>query len=62
MKEYWNGLPCLPLGQLPDPGVKLASPVALALWVDSLTLSQWGSPNIGGSFDLFFSLCEKRLA
>ena len=30
-QEYWNGLPFPPLGVLPDPGIKLASPVAPAL-------------------------------
>ena len=24
-QEYWSGLPCPPPGDLPDPGVKLAS-------------------------------------
>ena len=27
-QEYWSGLPCPPLGDLPDPGIK---PVSLAL-------------------------------
>ena len=35
-QEYWSGLPFPPTGNLPDPGVKLASP---ALQVDSLLLS-----------------------
>ena len=30
-QEYWSGLPCPPPGDLPDPGIKPASPVALAL-------------------------------
>ena len=25
-QEYWSGLPCLPPGDLPDPGIKPASP------------------------------------
>jgi len=25
-QEYWNQLPCPPLGELPDPGIKLAPP------------------------------------
>ena len=25
-KEYWSGLPCPPLGDLPNPGIKSASP------------------------------------
>ena len=32
-QEYWCGMPCLPPGDLPDPGVGLGSP---ALQVDSL--------------------------
>ena len=27
-QEYWSGLPCPPPGDLSDPGIKLASPVA----------------------------------
>ena len=29
--EYWNGLPFLSPGDLPDPGIKPASPVSPAL-------------------------------
>ena len=29
--EYWSGLPCPPPGDLPDPGIKPASPVSPAL-------------------------------
>ena len=25
-QEYWSGLPCPPLGDLPDPGIELMSP------------------------------------
>ena len=32
-QEYWSGLPCPPLGDLPDPGIKPESP---ALQVGSL--------------------------
>ena len=35
---------CPPPGNLPDPGIKLASPAAATLQVDSLALSQQGSP------------------
>ena len=31
-QEYWNGLPCPPPGDLPDPGIKPKSP---ALQMDS---------------------------
>ena len=43
-QEYWSGLPCLPPGDLPDPGIEPVSPVALPLQVDSLPLSHLGSP------------------
>ena len=39
-QEYWNGLPCPPPGDLPDPRIE---PVSLALQVDSLSLSYWES-------------------
>ena len=29
--EYWNGLPFLPPGDLPDPGIKLSSLLSPAL-------------------------------
>ena len=38
-QEYWSGLPFLPLGDLPDPGIKPGSPAAPALQADSLPLS-----------------------
>ena len=30
-QEYWSGLPCSPLGDLPDPGIKPVSLVSPAL-------------------------------
>ena len=30
-QEYWSGLPCLPLGDLPDPGTESASLTSPAL-------------------------------
>ncbi|CAN0429590.1 unnamed protein product [Rangifer tarandus platyrhynchus] len=42
-QEYWSVLPCLPPGDLPDPGIEPTSPVAPALQADSLPLSQQGS-------------------
>ena len=45
-QESWGGLPCLPPGDLPDPGIETASPVAAALQVVSLPLSHRGSPSI----------------
>ena len=47
-QEYWSGLPCPLPGDLPDPGIKPASP---ALQADSLLVSHWGSPN-----QLYFNL------
>ena len=42
-QEYWIGLPFLPPGDLPDPGIK---PMHLLHWqVDSSLLSHWRSPN-----------------
>jgi len=29
-QEYWNGLPCPPPGDLPDPGIKPMSPTSRA--------------------------------
>ena len=43
-QEYWSGLPCLPPGDLPNPGIEPTSPEAPALQVDSLPLSYQGSP------------------
>ena len=37
-QEYWSVLPCLPPGDLPDPGIKPTSPESPALQVDSLPL------------------------
>ena len=42
-QEYWSGLPCLPPGDLSNPGIKPTSP---ALQEASLLLSHLGSPNI----------------
>ena len=33
-QEYWNGLPCPPPGDLPDPGIKPASPASPTLLVE----------------------------
>ena len=35
-QEYWSGLPFPPPGDLPNPGIKPASPVSPALQADSL--------------------------
>ena len=41
-QEYWSRLPCLPAGDLPNPGIEPTSPMALALQADSLPLSHLG--------------------
>ena len=41
-QEYWSGLPCLPPGELPDPGIKLISP---SLQAHSLPSGHQGSRN-----------------
>ena len=43
-QEYWNGLPCLLPGYLPNPGTEPVSPTSPASKVDSLLLSHQGSP------------------
>ena len=43
-QEYWSGLPWPPPGDLPSPGIELASPAAPTLQADSLPLNHWGSP------------------
>ena len=43
-QEYWSGLPCLPPGDLPNPGIKPTSLKSPELQVDSLPVSHWGSP------------------
>ena len=43
-QEYWDRLSFPSLGDLPDPGIKRASPASPALQVDSLPLSHQGSP------------------
>ena len=43
-QEYWNGLPCPPPGDLPDPGIEPASPESLALAGGFFTASAaWGA-------------------
>ena len=44
-QEYWSGLPFLPPGDIPDPGIKPTSPGSPAPQVDSLPLNCQGSLN-----------------
>ena len=45
-QEYWNGLPFLPPGDLPDPGIEPASAVSPALQVDSLPTEPLRKPKV----------------
>ena len=58
-QEYWSGLPWPPPGDLPDPGIKPASPVSLALQVDSLLAEPPGKPS---HFHKFSQRTEETLA
>ena len=44
-QEYWSGLLCPPPGDLSDPRIEPASPLALALQAASLPLSHRGGPS-----------------
>ena len=43
-QEYWRGLPCLPPGNLPDPGTEPRSPASSASQAVCLLLSPPGKP------------------
>ena len=46
MQEYQSGLPCPPLGDLPNPGIEPLFPErSSALQVDSLPTELLGKPN-----------------
>ena len=44
-QEYWKGLPFSPPGDLPDPGIQPASPVAPELAGSIFTTEPPGKPN-----------------
>ena len=44
-REYWNGLPCPPPGDLPNPGIKPRSP---AMQLNSLPADPPGKPKNTG--------------
>ena len=44
-KEYWNGFPCFPPGNLPDPGIEPTSPVSPAVQADSSITEPPGKPS-----------------
>ena len=43
-QEYWSGLPCLPPGDLPNPGLKRVSPLVPALADRFFTTAPPGKP------------------
>ena len=43
--RYWSGLSCPPPGDLPDPGIKLSSPVSPTLQVNSSPTAPSRKPN-----------------
>ena len=52
-QEYWSGLPFPSPWDLPDPGIEPRSLESLALQVDSLPLSHWGSRQCTSNFKRF---------
>ena len=66
-QEYWNGLPCPPPGDLPNPGIEPVSPATPALQVGFVLLNHPGSPLFtlvllkGLKVDLEFSIWKNIL-
>ena len=48
-QEYWSDLPFSTAGNLPEPGIELASPASPALQANSLPTEPWGKPVIYAS-------------
>ena len=59
-QEIWSGLPCPPPGDLPEPGIKPASPAVLAPQADSSLLSHLRSPITVPRQIFCFSLAVSR--
>ena len=59
-QEHWSGLPFPFPGDLPDPGIELASPVTPALQVNSLLLGHWGSPSRLFNMFLYTASFQKK--
>ena len=59
-QEYWNGLPCPPPGDLPDPGIKPTSLMSPALAAGFFTTSAtWGAPVINQE-ESIEQICDYR--
>ena len=50
-QEYWNGSPCPPPGDIPDPGIEPMTPASPGLQVDSLLLSHPEVPENGHALE-----------
>ena len=64
-REYWNGLPFPPPGDLPDPGIEPVSPAFLTVQVHSLPLihqGRWGGEaDSSEKYSPDFVICHKTL-
>ena len=64
-QEYWGELPCPPPGDLPNPGVKLASPVSHVLAVRLFTTAPPAKPRFSLypylNLKCFFFFVYKRI-
>ena len=63
-QEYWNGLPCPPPGDLPNPGIKPRSSATLHCRQILLPLSYWGiccKPNLRIAPDFLLSFTPPDL-
>ena len=56
-QEHWSGLPCLPPGDLPDPGIELMSLTFLALAGGFFTTSgTWEAHCLDFLFCLYYNV------
>ena len=60
-KEYWSGLPILPPGDLPDPGMELMSPASFALAERLFTTKPWDWREVNWGREVNFPLNGKLL-
>ena len=60
-QEYWDGLPCPPPGDLPDPGIKPTSPASPALAGGFFTTEPRGKPVQLSKASFFFSHLENDI-
>ena len=57
-QEYWSGLPCPPPGDLPNPGIKPASPISPALVGLFFTISATWEAQFNHQFSSVAQLCS----